>query len=379
MNLIEKKIEPVNVLNQPKAKVRRKPSLSILIRIAWLIVEMSKGRECSSSEPIELVSENLDLLCLLLGDVQEFTLVSDFFDLFAGVSLVVAHRIGFETHDLHTLLHLLLELAGAGLQLLRLGALLSYFFLELLLCLVDGLDPLFSILFDALGLLFETFLVFFVFLLVLALDYFLGLLSDSVKLHIFGSFFVVLDLQIETLLLIFDLLEIGFEVADILHQVNLVSSSDSNFLVLVIDNRLCNQNCIFVVCCNRQLRHFNLSLLHVNNRFEVIPNLVDSISSFLLPEDLSLILLLNILKLISEIVDVVLKLGDLLSKSFLILFHFSSAKPLLDKSFKVFRRKTCHIVSLIVIVFLLFFLLENFFDSSFVYSTEGIQVNNSFR
>ncbi len=48
-------------------------------------MEMSERWECLSSESIELVSQELDLLCLLLDDVHKLALVSDLLDLLRGV------------------------------------------------------------------------------------------------------------------------------------------------------------------------------------------------------------------------------------------------------------------------------------------------------
>ena len=168
---------------------------------------MSERRESSCSESIELVSEDLDLLCLLLRDVEKLPLVCDLLDLLARVGLVVAHGVRLEAHDLHTLLDLLLQLASTSLQLLGLHTLLCDLFLELLLRFVDGLDPLLGVLLDALRLLLEALLVLFVLLLVLALDDLLRLLGHTVELHVLGSLLVVLDLQVEALLLILDLLQ----------------------------------------------------------------------------------------------------------------------------------------------------------------------------
>lgn len=66
---------------------------SVLIWIAWLVMKMSKGGEGPGSQSVELISEHLNLLGLLLGDVEELALVSDFLNLLARISISVIHSI----------------------------------------------------------------------------------------------------------------------------------------------------------------------------------------------------------------------------------------------------------------------------------------------
>lgn len=81
-------------------------------------MQVSKGWEGSRPQPIELIPEHFYLLGLLLCNVKELALVGDLFDLLAWISLVVAHRVRLQTHDLHTVVHLYLELTSTSLKLL---------------------------------------------------------------------------------------------------------------------------------------------------------------------------------------------------------------------------------------------------------------------
>ena len=108
-------------------------------------------------------------------------------------------------------------MTSLGLKLLALRFLLADLTLELLLCLVDGPDALLSVLFKLLDLVLKTLLVFLVLLLVLALDDLLGLLGDSVELHVLGTFLEVLDLEVESLSLVPDPLKAGLELTDSVH------------------------------------------------------------------------------------------------------------------------------------------------------------------
>jgi len=107
---------------------------------------------------------------------------------------------------------------------------------KLLLGLVDGLDPLLSILFELLDLVLKTLLILLIFLLVLALDDLLGLFSYPIELDILGSLLKVLDLKIESLLLVSYPLEELLEVTNLFHQVDFFVSLLGNLLVLVVDD-----------------------------------------------------------------------------------------------------------------------------------------------
>ena len=83
-------------------------------------MKMSKGWEGSSSESIQLVSKNFNLLGLLLGNIQELSLVSNLLDLLAWISVPIVHSVGLETHDLLSLVDIVLQLSCFSLKLLRL-------------------------------------------------------------------------------------------------------------------------------------------------------------------------------------------------------------------------------------------------------------------
>jgi hypothetical protein len=75
----------------------------------------------------------MDLLFLLLDDIQQLALVRNVLRLLSGIRIASVRSVRLETLDLPTLLHVVLELTGFGLQLLVFGDL----FLDLLpeLCL----------------------------------------------------------------------------------------------------------------------------------------------------------------------------------------------------------------------------------------------------
>ena len=56
-------------------------------------MQMCKGWECPCSKSIQLVSEHLDLLSLLLGNVKEFPLMGNLLDLLAWVAIIHGVRL----------------------------------------------------------------------------------------------------------------------------------------------------------------------------------------------------------------------------------------------------------------------------------------------
>ena len=178
---------------------------------------MCKGWECPCSKPIELISEHLNLLSLLLSNIKQFPLMGNLLDLLAWVSIPIVHGVRLERHDLLTLVNIVLQLAGLRLQLLALHPFLTDFSLQLLLGLVDGLDTLVGILLQLFNLVFKTLLVFFVLLLMLSLNDFLSLLGHSVQLHVLGSLLKISDFEIESLFDVSNSLEISLELRNLIH------------------------------------------------------------------------------------------------------------------------------------------------------------------
>ena len=70
---------------------------------------MSEGWECLSSESVELISQEFDLLSLLLDNIHQLALVSDLLDLLGRIlSAAVVAGLGLEAHDLLALVDVLL-------------------------------------------------------------------------------------------------------------------------------------------------------------------------------------------------------------------------------------------------------------------------------
>ena len=301
-------------------------------------MQVSKRREGSCSESIELVSEQLDLLCLLLGDVEELAFVGNLLALLAWISVSVIHGVGLQAHDLLSLVDVVLELTRLRLELLALHSLFSDFSLELQFGVIDGLDSLLSIFFQLLDLVLKSLFVFFILLLVLSLDDFLGLLGHTIELDVLCPLFEISDLQVESLFLIPDPLETGLEVANLIHLLNFGLTSALDLFILVVDYVFGNQNGIFIIGGYWKLRNFDLSLPQVDNGFEIESDLLDSVSCLLLGNDLAFMLLFHFTILFFQIVDVLLQLSDLVLKLFFVFVHFSSAISFLDKSLKgIFR------------------------------------------
>ena len=201
--------------------------------------------------------------------------MSDLLDLFRRVSIAVVHCVRLERHDLLTLVHVVLELTSLCFKLLTLHAFFSKFTFELLLGFVNGLNPLVGVLLELLDLVFKSLLVFLVLLLMLSLDDFLSLLSDSVKLNILSSLLEVGDFKIKSLLDISYPLEIGFELRDLVHEFDFLVSLVLDLVILQLNDIFRDENCIFVISCNWKLRNLNPSLSEIYNTLEVEPNLLD--------------------------------------------------------------------------------------------------------
>lgn len=261
--------------------------------------------------------------------------MSNLLDLFAWISVTIGHGVGFQTHDLLSLIDIVLELTSSMFKLLTLHPLLTDLLLELLFGLVNVLDPLLSILLELLDLILKTLLVFLIFLLMLTLDDLLSLFGDSIELNILGSFLEVLDLKIESLLLESNLFETSLERTDGVHELDFLVSSVNDFVILISDNILGDQDSILVISGYRKLRYLNETLFKVNNNLVVVSNLHDSFSSLLLGKVLSFILLIKVSQLILEVVDVLLELSNLVLLLRFLLVHFGSDLPFLDKFFEV--------------------------------------------
>jgi len=299
--------------------------------------------------------------------------VSDFFDLLAGVGISVVHCVRLQAHDLLTLVHVVLKGTSLVFQLLALHALFSDVVLELLLGLVDSLDSLLGILLKLLDLILQSLLVLFILLLMLSLDNLLSLLCDTIELDVLGPLFEIFDFQIKSLLDVLNPFEISLELADSIHELDLVLALLFDSSVLDLDDVLGHKDSIFVVSGDRQLRDLDPPLLDVDNALKVVPDLLDSISGLLLRYDLAFKLLFNVLILSLQVVDMILKLLDLVLELLLVFVHFGPSVSLLHESTEVFLGETVDLVVLFVVVlFPLVFLLQDLLDSTFVHCAEWI-------
>jgi len=167
--------------------------------------------------------------------------------------------------------------------------------LKLLLGLIDGLNPLLSVLFKLLDLVLKSLLVLLILLLMLTLDDFLGLLGNTIKLDVLGSLLKIGDLQVESLFDVFNSLKVSFKLTDSVHKSNLVFTLLLDASVFYLDNILRYEDSILVIGGDGKLRDLNPTLSDINDSLEVISNLLDSISGFLLSDDLTFIRFFDIL------------------------------------------------------------------------------------
>lgn len=149
--------------------------------------------------------------------------------------------------------------------MLALHALLTDFSLQLLLGLVDGLDTLVSILLQLFDLVLKSLLVLLIFLLVLSLDDFLGLLGHSVQLDVLSSLLEISNFEIKSLLNVSNSLEISLELRNLVHQFHLLVTLVLDFVILHLDHVFTNKNSVLVVSGYWKLRNFNPSLLKIND------------------------------------------------------------------------------------------------------------------
>jgi hypothetical protein len=177
---------------------------------------------------------------------------------------------------LHALLHVVLELSGLGLELLILCDLFFDLFLKLALHGLDSLDTLITVGLELGDLSVESLLVVLLLLDVLALNDLLGLLGDSVQLHVLGPLLKVSDLTLETFVFVHDLLEHSLVAENVGHVGDLGVTLTLDETVLQVDILLQDQDSVLIVSGDWQLRNFDLTLLEVDNDLEVVLEFLDS-------------------------------------------------------------------------------------------------------
>ena len=305
--------------------------------------------------------------------------MGDFLDFLAGVSIAVGHGVGLQAHDLLALVDIVLELTCLCFQLLRLIPLFSNFTLQLLLGLINSSNALLGVLLKLLDLVLKPLLVLLVLLHMLALDYLLSLLGNPIELYILGTLLEVLDFKVEALFLVLDFFQVHLEIAYFVHKLDFQFAFAVDFLVFVVDKVAGNEDGVFVVGGNWKLWDFNLTLLEIDNHFEVVADLVDSVESLVLGNGLAFVLLVKIVELVFEVLNMLVELLDLVLELFLVFHHFDSAVALLNETFEVLLAETCDIVLLKVENLTFFIILENLLDASFINSTKWIKVNDASR
>ena len=149
------------------------------------------------------------------------------------------------------MVHIQLQLASLVVQLLVFKVFLTDVSAQLGLCDVEGLNTLVSVRLELLDLTFKSLLVFFITLLMFALNDLLRGFCHSIELDILSSLFEVFNLELHTLVDCLDNLQLGLVIEDFLHICNLLFSSLRDFVVLLFEDRAAYKDGIFVVRSDR--------------------------------------------------------------------------------------------------------------------------------
>jgi hypothetical protein len=81
-------------------------------------MKMSERWECLSSKSIELISKELNFLSLLLDNIHKLALMSDLLNALGWILRTsIISSLTLQSHNLLSLVHILLELASLCLQL----------------------------------------------------------------------------------------------------------------------------------------------------------------------------------------------------------------------------------------------------------------------
>ena len=132
----------------------------------------------------------------------------------------------------------------------------------------------------------------------LALNDFLGLLGDSVQLHVLSPFLKVSDLTLETLVFVHDLFEHSLVAQNVGHVGDLGITLTLDETVLQVDILLQDQDSVLVVSSDWQLRNFDLTLLEVNDDLKVVLEFLYSALGLALLDRDNLQLLVKLLDLL---------------------------------------------------------------------------------
>lgn len=155
---------------------------------------MSERGECSGTKSIELVLEEHNLFLLLADNVDHLAHLGCIHELLARIGRGVIVDSRLQVYNLLSLVNFHAKLTSLTLQLVILLLLVLDLLKKLLLLRREGLKSVSGVLLKLLDLALKTLLVLLILLLVLALNDLLGLLGNTVELHIQSSLLVVLNL-----------------------------------------------------------------------------------------------------------------------------------------------------------------------------------------
>lgn len=159
-------------------------TISSLIRVVSLVLDMGERGESSCAETVKLILEEHNLFLLLLNDIDHAALVSNGHDLLARIVGRVVTGRRLEIDNLLSLAHFVAQVTSLAFQLVILAFLIFDLLSQLVLLGVESLQAIGRILLKLPNLIVKALLVVLVLLLVLALNDLLGLLGYSVELHI---------------------------------------------------------------------------------------------------------------------------------------------------------------------------------------------------
>lgn len=161
------------------------------------------------------------------------------------------------------------------------------------------------------------------------------------------------------------------------HLLNLGVSTVFNGLVLVVDILLQDEDGVLVVSGHWQLRDFNLTLLQVDDNLKVVLELLDTADGLAL-------LVCNKPTLLFQLLDVFLvptnerlEVLETPIRGFLLFIHLQADVTLFNNLVELLLNNGgTWTITVVIVNFLLFHLLDHLLNSEVVNSREGIQVNN---
>jgi len=102
------------------------------------------------------------------------------------------------------------------------------------------------------------------------------LFCDTIQLNVFCTFGVIGDLQSETFGNVLDMLQNGICLENRLHSGDLLFATAGDLVILMQDDILVDKDSVLIVSGYGELRDFNLTLLQIDNDFEVEFHLLET-------------------------------------------------------------------------------------------------------